>query len=420
MDPNPKQRNYCFTINFSQDELLKRIAVREPNHGEEENSGRPLPRRTGDRLRGNRNSDEETEVDEAECLDGHDTSNSQHRSNWLQRRFLEDIQRLGGYIRSPWLPAEEGGIIGGICGQFEIGDGKRTSDSRGMALDQPDGQEAQLSQEELRLSEGGTLHFQGYLELRSPQRLSAIRKLGGDWARAHYETRQGARDQAVRYCTEKSWNDKDKGRQADPEWWPNREFFHTGKQGRRGDLTEVSELIKAGATKRSIAEKCTEAYIKYHRGIERAIGILEAPAVWTPFPHALKEWQQCVLDSLKLPVHPRRIYWFFESKGGVGKSTFALWLGSSYDCYYTTGGKHDRIYHAYEGQSIVVFDFARTVEEAIPYGVLENLKNGVAPRMYGEKTFFRKEKPHMFVFANFRPDSGKVSEDRFNIVDISE
>lgn len=44
--------------------------------------------------------------------------------------------------------------------------------------------------------------------------------------------------------------------------------------------------------------------------------------------------------------------------------------------FVVTGGKYNDIYHAYDQQSVVFFDWPRSQEEAFPYSVVETFKNG--------------------------------------------
>lgn len=360
-----KARNYCFTVNNPNLVIL--------NEENELIDPSQLSQETNSELRS--------------LLHRTRTEANEDRSSQSSR--TDRSIRFGTYVSSESLPTTSE-IIKGVCGQLERGT-------------------------------NGTLHFQGYLELGSPQRIAALKKLGGDWNRAHFEPRKGTRDQAVGYCTSDSYDGEDKGRQMDPEWWPEKKYFDDKQQGRRTDLHEVAESVLSGKLSESeIALAHPISYIKFNRGIKRLIEILPRHAERRPFCYTLKDWQQAVLDIVNGPVQPRLIYWFVDLKGNAGKTTFALYLTREFGAYYTTGGKHDRLYHSYGGESIVIFDFARTVEDVVPYGCIENLKNGVAPRMYGEKILILPEekKPFVFVFANFPPNTSTMSEDRWNIINL--
>jgi len=109
----------------------------------------------------------------------------------------------------------------------------------------------------------GTQHFQGYLECTSAVRYSHFRTT--NLGRAWFGKRQGSRDQARDYCR------KEESRTGGP--W---EFgdWGSGGSGKRTDLTDACETLKRGATLSTLAEEHTAAFVKYHRGFERAIGLL--------------------------------------------------------------------------------------------------------------------------------------------------
>lgn len=105
--------------------------------------------------------------------------------------------------------------------------------------------------------ENGTPHFQGYIELAKPQRLSFMKKMIPG---AHFETRKGTRDQARDYCRKAE-------SRLDPDANPT-EFgtWEAGAQGSRTDLLEVKRKIDEGATILTIAEEHFSSFIRYERG----------------------------------------------------------------------------------------------------------------------------------------------------------
>jgi len=122
-----------------------------------------------------------------------------------------------------------------------------------------------------------TPHVQGYVEFPNARRGSALKKLCGGKFSAR--VRLGTPEQAATYCK--------KGEQPKPEWeefkasGPNFglnakvcEFGTISAQGKRADLDEVSEMVRSNVPLRDIVESHTSTFIKYHRGIERAIEIL--------------------------------------------------------------------------------------------------------------------------------------------------
>lgn len=100
--------------------------------------------------------------------------------------------------------------------------------------------------------ETGTPHWQGYIELRRPQRISWMRN---NVLEAHYEKRQGTRQQARDYT-----------RKADTRVegpWEHGDWL-AGGPGARTDLSGVAQACKSGSLKR-VAEMHPQAVLRYSR-----------------------------------------------------------------------------------------------------------------------------------------------------------
>lgn len=168
----------------------------------------------------------------------------------------------------------------------------------------------------------GTRHVQGYLELSSPQRFSIFRTtaLGG----GHFETRKGTREQARDYCR------KEDTRVEGP-WEIG--TFSSGGRGSRNDLQGVEESIKRRASLFEIAEEHTSVFIKYHRGIEKTLELLNPPPPRNP--------------EEEVEVH------FFYGPSGCGK-TRAITSHAGLDgVYWKDNGKW---WDGYRGHRIVIAD----------------------------------------------------------------
>lgn len=97
--------------------------------------------------------------------------------------------------------------------------------------------------------ESDTFHYQGYVELTKPQRLSWLKKR---LARAHLEPRKGTRAQARNYCLK------------DGDF---REFgtFTPDRSGQRTDLTTVRDLIRLGYPMDQLEFDYFHLFVRYHR-----------------------------------------------------------------------------------------------------------------------------------------------------------
>lgn len=133
-------------------------------------------------------------------------------------------------------------------------------------------------------------------------------------------------------------------------------------------------------------------------------------------------WQLERLEVWKGPAQPRIIEWIWSLEGNKGRSTFAR------DCFrklkniaITTAEKpNDIIMMAKEDIRIYIIDIPRA-SHVDPYIALEKLKNGfvVDCKLKKEgRVVDMWEIPHVIVFANFYPDKSKLSEDRWNIIEL--
>lgn len=94
----------------------------------------------------------------------------------------------------------------------------------------------------------GTPHLQGYIHVKQPVRLSALRV---EYPRAHWERAKGSETQNRAYCTKAG------------------DFYERDDRhrGRRTDIESAVETLKQGGVKKVAAEHA-ETYVKFHRGFE--------------------------------------------------------------------------------------------------------------------------------------------------------
>lgn len=139
-----------------------------------------------------------------------------------------------------------------------------------------------------------------------------------------------------------------------------------------------------------------------------------------------KEWQQKIIDIAETKPDDRTINWVWDKMGNSGKSFLAKYLVVKYNALVCSGKKSD-IFHEiklwlemnpHDDPKIIIMDVPRHNTEYINYGCLEEIKNGM---LYSGKyeggicVFFS---PHVFVFANIEPDYTKMSNDRWNVIEL--
>lgn len=127
-----------------------------------------------------------------------------------------------------------------------------------------------------------------------------------------------------------------------------------------------------------------------------------------------KKWQFKLIQELQKTPDKRKIIWYFDEEGNKGKTYLSKYLMSNGGILLSNGKSAD-ISYIYNGERIAIFDYVRSMESFVNYGILESIKNGyVCSTKYQSctKTFAT---PHVVVMANFKPDYNKLSLDRWDV-----
>lgn len=260
---------------------------------------------------------------------------------------------------------------------------------------------------QLEQGEGGTYHWQGYAEFLKPKRLAALRQ----WIEgAHWELRRGTGEQAAAYCT------KEETRIAGP-WLHGHQS--TG-QGQRIDLESYRSDILRGASDEELLENHLTTVARFPKlasTIRRARSAASAAKITIANP---TPWQQKAIDIANATPDIREVHWFVDLLGNSGKTHLCRHMINNFGAFYSVGGKHADVLYAYEGQSVVCFDFPRSAEEFVCYSVIEALKNGVVTISKYESRTFLFPVPTVLVFSNFEPDRSKLSADRWKVTNICQ
>lgn len=272
-----------------------------------------------------------------------------------------------------------------------------------LNLDQAvaNGQAKYLVYQEER-GENGTDHVQGYIQLTKRQRLSGVKRIVGE--RAHCEKAKGSPQQNKTYCT------KPDTRIAGPF-----EFGNITGAGKRSDIDDfVKACDERELTEDELLREFGSIVAKYPQFVARCRKWKFEKSVQQVVFKPRDGWQVELVNYLETEPDPRKIRWFVDEVGNVGKSFFSR----NYDrrrSYVITGGKHADIYYAYDYEPVIFIDLARTKEDQVPYEVMENFKNGYFLSTKYEVKRMKFNIPHVVVFSNFHPDQSKLSMDRWDI-----
>ena len=169
--------------------------------------------------------------------------------------------------------------------------------------------------------ETGTPHLQGYLETKSPVRLSKLQKMLG---RAHWERRLGTREEALKYVM------KEDSRVRGPclvGISDEELILLKNKSDGATDLNTIKEKIGGGADELTIANEHFGTWVRYYKAFERYRCLLTKP--------------RSTIDKVILVVGPT----------GTGKSRFCL---EQYPNAYWK--QRSNWWCGYSGESTVIID----------------------------------------------------------------
>ncbi len=159
-----------------------------------------------------------------------------------------------------------------------------------------------------------------------------------------------------------------------------------------------------------IGKRWTE---KYGLGKKAIIDPLDGKTPYT--------WQRKIIDMINLPPDDRKIYWYWSTRGAIGKSALVKHLCIKEDASYV-GGKFSDAFYAIKakidkGQEpyIILFDLPKSMGNRISYVAIEGIKNGLIFNSKYESGQIIFNTPHIIVFANCEPDYNMLSQDRWQV-----
>lgn len=144
----------------------------------------------------------------------------------------------------------------------------------------------------------------------------------------------------------------------------------------------------------------------------------------------LRPWQKKACAILEQIANDRDIYWLWEPKGGLGKTTFQKWLFLYYDLVLPLSGKTADIKNA-------IVQYKEDNDGKVPRIILVNIPKTKGLDYFSyegaevvKDMFFYSGKykggvvcdrcPHMLIFANEPPDTTSMSPDRWKIIRLPD
>lgn len=138
----------------------------------------------------------------------------------------------------------------------------------------------------------------------------------------------------------------------------------------------------------------------------------------------LYPWQRQIEQIYENEPDDRKIYWFWEETGNIGKSAFVKYMVVKYKCLFCDGGKKADLINLVFNNDMdqckcVIWDLPRSSKGSISYSTLEAVKNGMVCNTKYETGVKFFNSPHIFVFANYPPEKPEeLSQDRWIITEL--
>lgn len=255
------------------------------------------------------------------------------------------------------------------------------------------------------VGEQGTPHLQGVVCTPSRTRLAQIKNIIG--SNPHVEIVRNIL-RSVQYCKKEG------------DWV---EFGTRTSQGQRNDLEAFKSDVKSGILDlKTLRETHSEIYAKYTRFcleyIQDNYPVLDIPN------HELRRWQTSLYQKLEIEPNRRKIIFIVDEVGNSGKSWFAHWYAQQKKeeaQVLLPGKKADMAFILKPNLKYLFLDAPRSKQgEFIQYDFLEDLKNGYVFSNKYESRIKTYAPMHVVVNMNERPDMTKLSEDRYDIVNIRQ
>lgn len=253
------------------------------------------------------------------------------------------------------------------------------------------------------VSSTGTPHLQGFVSWRGRYRLNqCVSKI----PRAHFTVTRliGA---SIEYC-KKDGDYEERG--TPPKG-----------QGARSDLDAFKDAVKGGVLNMAVLRDTFSVVCsKHHKFCEEFVRDHIPQRKVALYP--LRRWQQELYNDLQLEPDDRTIVFCVDLVGNTGKSWFChYYCQINQRCQVVLPGKKaDMAMTLKHDSRVVFFDAPRSKQgEFIQYDFLEDIKNGYVFSPKYSSFNISMSKCHIVVMMNEMPDMSKLSQDRYDIRQIT-
>lgn len=149
---------------------------------------------------------------------------------------------------------------------------------------------------------------------------------------------------------------------------------------------------------------------------------MPAPKRVAPPQDLWLDWQENLKQKLQEEPDDRTVFWIWSEQGRTGKTSFCRHMIQNYKDvkYFSCTKSADIVTAADEYTKTYLIDIPRVSSGFCPISALEQMKNGMVSegKLKKEMVFKFFAPPHIVVFANHQPDITKLSDDRWQIINI--
>lgn len=255
------------------------------------------------------------------------------------------------------------------------------------------------------VAESGTPHLQGFVSFPSRKTLNQVRVYleGGHCTIARFVTA------SITYC-KKDGDFTEFGTEPDVT------------QGKRNDLESAKEDIQNGMTNMDdLMEHHSSVFARYPKFVDKYVR--KYKQTYEVTCHPLRAWQVTLNQKLNREPDNRTITFLVDMEGNCGKSWFFSYYHQNHrdtTQIILPGKKADMALILLEHLRVLFVDAPRSKQgDFIQYDFLEEVKNG---RVFSSKYESRMKvfkPPHVVVAMNEFPKMDMLSEDRYDVVNIT-
>ena len=142
----------------------------------------------------------------------------------------------------------------------------------------------------------------------------------------------------------------------------------------------------------------------------------------------LYHWQKIALKLILTKDNNRKIWWFYDKTGNIGKSAFCKYLCIHHDAIILSGKASDmkygiqKVIEKGKTPKLVIMDIPRDSFDYVSYTGIEEIKNGCFFSNKYESGMCVFNSPTVVCFANKFPDHSTMSKDRWvnSIYDLEQ